>query len=187
MNENSIVTLLKAEQTVFRTTDLALFWHISDGHYLKTKIYRLVKAGKLHRVRNGIYTVRKDYDTFEAANKLVIPSYVSLRSVLATAGVIFQYDATIYSIARLSAERIMNNQRYVYRKIHDDIFFQKRGVITTGSITTATPERALLDWMYLEKDISVDNLEPLDQKECWSLLPLYNNKLLEKRLKALFD
>lgn len=53
--------------------------------------------------------------------------------------------------------------------------------------TIATPERAFLDLMYLNKDFYVDNIQPLNQALIRALLPAYQTQALEKRVIKLLN
>ncbi|MBI2981308.1 MAG: hypothetical protein HYY44_03260 [Deltaproteobacteria bacterium] len=182
----SILSVARSGQSVFKTADLALLWGIHDRDYLKNKICRLVKNGGLIRLKSGLFVWGKNYDPLLAANKIVSPSYVSLQTVLAPAGALFQFDSAIYSIAQISTEKKIGSARFVYRKIRDEILFQKRGVLIKEGASVATPERAFLDWLYLNPSISVDHPDVLDKQICLDLVPLYKNKALERRLKRCF-
>ena len=186
MYKNSILTLFRSGQSDFRTSDLAMLWNIQDKDYLKNKIYRLVKSGKLFRIRPGLFCCNKDYDPFLVANKLVFPSYVSLQTILAQAGAIFQYSSSIYSIARLSIEKKVQSTRFVYRKIRDEILFQKRGILIRENASMATKERAYLDWLYLNPSLMLDNPQVLDKQVCFDLVSIYQNTALERRLQKCF-
>lgn len=186
MYKKDIIALFKSKQTVFRTSDLSLYWQITNKNYLKTKIHRLIKNGLLIHLRYGLYALSQDYSPFELANKLVIPSYVSLHTVLVQAGAVFQYDSTIYSISQHSCQRRVQQCSFQYHKIKDEILFQKKGVQTENFFSIATPERALLDWLYLNPNGMVDNLGVFNYEACFELVELYNNKLLEKRLKHIY-
>jgi hypothetical protein len=186
MHKDSILTIVRSGQSVFRTSDLALLWNIEDRDYLKNKIYRLVKNGKLIRIRSGLFTWSQNYDSFLEANKIVSPSYVSLQTILAPAGAHFQYESSIYSIATISIEKKVQGTRFIYRKIRDDIFFQKKGIVLKGYASMATQERAFLDWLYLNPFLSLDNINILDRETCFNLVPIYQNQALERRLKKCF-
>lgn len=186
MKQNTIKSLYTSHQTVFRPGDLGLLWNIQEHTYLKTKIQRAITNGTLLRLQRGFYALQQDYNIFEAANKLVSPSYISLHTVLAKAGAVFQYDSVVYSIARTPKELVVNKQKFIYHKIHDDIFFQKTGLIVSDNVTMAIPERALLDLLYLYPKATVDHLSVINKNVCVDLLPLYHNKALTKRLHYLY-
>lgn len=186
MKESSVVQLLKSGKNVFTTQDLALLWKTTEKNYLKTKIYRLVKSGGLRRIRGGVYVIGDNFNPWEAANKLVSPSYVSLSSVLGNAGIIFQYDSAIYSIARTPKEIVADGKKYIYRRIAEDIFFLRLGIESKNGVDVASPERAILDTLYLEKDFYADNPDKINWEKCFELAPYYNNKKLTQRLNKIY-
>jgi len=51
----------------------------------------------------------------------------------------------------------------------------------------ATKERAFLDRIYVSKDYHFDNLNALDWNKVFEILPIYNNKRMEKKVKQYFD
>jgi hypothetical protein len=185
--KSPLIPLLKSGQTVFSNDDLRLYWGVDGADYLKTKIYRLVREKLLLPLASGVYSTVPDYDPLELANKLVTPSYVSLRTVLAQAGAVFQYDSAIHSVAQVTREQTVGSRTYSYRKVKDAAFLASDGILFGKNVTIATPERALLDLLYLEKDASIDNLAVFDQARCRALLPLYANAQLTRRLNALFN
>lgn len=185
MKQNSITILLKSKKTIFDLNDLALLWQINDQDYLKTKVYRLVKNKQLLRLKKGIYALDKNYNRYELANKLVKPSYVSLQTILAKKGVIFQYDGAIYSASKINKEIKIGDQKFIYRKIKDNILLHSKSIDVKTNISSASIERALIDLCYLEKDFYFDNLDKINWQKIFELALIYQNKSLIKRLKFL--
>lgn len=181
--ENSITTLLKSKKTVFSPKDLLLLWRIQDQNYLKVKIYRAIKNKQLIRLKRGVYALDETYNRYELANKLITPSYVSLQTILVRNGVQFQYDSRIWSIASYNRDFVIGAQKYIYRKVKDSILFDNSGIINEQKMSYASPERALVDLLYLEKDFYFDNLDTIDLKKCQNIAKIYNNKSLEKIIK----
>lgn len=182
-----LIPLLKSGKTVFSNKDLSLYWQIADSEYLKTKIYREVQKSDLLRLANGVYAITQDYSPLELANRLLTPSYISLRTVLAQVGALFQYDATIYSVAQRNRTTTINNREYCYCKLRESLFHLQEGITYTDGITKATPERALVDLLYLEPTASLDSLAMLDRNACIRIATLFENKQLLKRINTLFD
>src|SRR3989344_4292704 len=180
--ENSIATLLKSKKTVFTPKDLLLLWQIENPDYLKTKIYRAVKSKQLIRLRRGIYVLDNSYNRLEMANKLITPSYVSLQTILAQNGVVFQYDSRVWSVASYNREITVDGQKYVYKKIKERALFDNSGVINKENASYASPERALVDLLYLEKDAYFDNLDTIDLNKLLDIAKIYKNISLEKRV-----
>ena len=90
MGKDYLLDLMRSKKTVFTFKDLILFWGESDVNFVKKKIHRYVKAGKINAVRRGIYSKDKNYDKYELATKIYTPSYVSMETVLGATGVTFQ-------------------------------------------------------------------------------------------------
>ncbi|MBM4177614.1 hypothetical protein FJ208_02335, partial [Candidatus Gribaldobacteria bacterium] len=61
--------------------------------------------------------------------------------------------------------------------------FNGSGVKKEKEFSIATPERALLDTIYLSPKFYFDNLQPINWERCFDLVKIYNNKELVKRLK----
>ena len=75
---------------------------------------------------------------------------------------------------------------YAYRKIKGEILIVTQGILQTGNVNIATPERAFLDMLYLNKEYYFDNLAPLDKNLIIQLLPEYQSKTLTAKVKKLF-
>ncbi|HEC91405.1 MAG TPA: hypothetical protein ENI51_00165 [Candidatus Atribacteria bacterium] len=153
---------------------------------IKAKINYYVKTGKLYPIRRGIYAKDKNYDKFELATKIYTPSYISFETVLARAGVIFQFYPQIFVASYLTREITLDNQKYSYRKIKDPILTNRLGLEFKNNYWMASPERAFLDTLYLNKNYYFDNLSPLKKEKIFEILPIYKNKTLEKKVKKIY-
>lgn len=187
MNQSSIEILLKSRKTVFTTRELAYLWQISNPNTLKSKVYFLVKNKKLISLRKGLYAVVLDYNKFELANKLKSPSYIGLETVLRNSGIIFQYSSDITSIGNVSKTIKCQGINYVYHKIKDEVLFNKSDIKILDRYWISDPERAFLDTIYLSKNYYFDNLSQINWEKCFSLVEIYKNKTLKKRLKDYFQ
>ncbi len=186
MPQSSIEILLKSKKTVFTIQELAYFWKINNQNTLKSKAHLLVRNKKLTALHKGIYAVDSNYDKFELAGKLKSPSYVSLETILRKSGIIFQYGTDITSMSNVSKTIECQGVNYVYHKIKDNILFNKKGLGLLDNYYLAIPERAFLDTIYLNKNYYFDNLSCIDWKKCFSLVKIYKNKTLKRRLKEYY-
>ena len=59
------------------------------------------------------------------------------------------------------------------------------GINRENNINIATPERAFLDVMYLNKNYYFDNINPLSKKLLLEILPIYKSELLTQRVTKL--
>ena len=183
MGKDYLSILLRSENTVFTFKDVSLLWGEVDAERARKRIYRYVKSGKLYAVRRGIYAKEKSYDRLELAVKIYTPSYISFETVLAKAGIIFQFYAQIFAASYLTREITADKQAYSYRKIKDAILTDDTGVEKRDNYAVASVERAFLDLLYLNKDYYFDNLTPLDRNKIFEILPVYKNKRMEKKVK----
>lgn len=181
-----ISKILRAKNTVFTFKDISLIWGETDKNAALAGIYYYIKTGGLYRIRRGFYAKDKNYHKFELATKIFTPSYISFETVLAQAGVIFQYYGQIFAASYLTREIEADRQKYDYKKIKDSILTNHAGLENKENYTMATPERAFLDILYLNKDYYFDNLSNLDWAKVFEILPIYGgNKRMEKKVKEL--
>jgi hypothetical protein len=182
-----ISAILKSKKTVFTFKDISLLWGLTDRKSAVAGINYYVSTGDLYRIRRGIYAKDKDYDKVELASRIYTPAYVSFETVLARAGMIFQYYSQIFVASYLTRELIIDGQTYVYRKIKDTVLTDAAGVLNQDGTAIATKERALLDTIYINTDYHFDNLGALDWDRVFDILPLYNNKRMAKKVREHYD
>lgn len=181
MKKDYLLDLMRSTKTVFTFKDVVLLWGESDVNFVKKKIHRYVKVGKLHSIRRGIYSKDKNYDKYELATRIYTPSYISLETVLGAAGITFQLYGQIFALSYTTKEIECDGQKYSYKKIKDTILTNQAGIETRGNYSIASPERAFLDCLYLNKDYHFDNLSALNWKKVYELLPMYGgNKRMAK-------
>ncbi len=134
-----------------------------------------------------MYSKDKNYDKFELAVNIYTPSYISFETVLYKAGAIFQYYNSIFVASYLTRDVNVDNQKYSYRKIKDTILTNQSGIKRNNNYYIASPERAFLDVVYLNKGYHFDNLSPIEWDKVFEILPVYKNKAMEKRVKEYYD
>ena len=179
---NDIIYRIYADpRTVFRLNDIAMLLGQPDTGLLSQRLNYYVRTGRLLNPRRGFYA-KQGYNPEELACLLYTPSYISMEYVLQKAGVVFQYDSQITVASYLSREVQSNAGAFVYRKIKGEILVDTHGLRQQNNITIATPERAFLDVMYLNKEYYFDNLNPLDKGKIIKLLPIYRSEQLRKRV-----
>ena len=182
-----IYTLYKDSRTVFRLKDVAMLMGETSFDSLKLKLNYYVRTGRLQNPRKGLYC-KPDYNREELACRVFAPAYISLEYVLQRAGVVFQYDSRFTMISYLNREVEIDNQIFSFRKIKKEMLVSQQGIIQQGNTTTiATPERAFLDMIYLNGAMYFDNLHPLKRDLIEQILPIYNSKILTKRVKKILD
>ena len=179
-----ISTILRSNKTVFSVKDIMLLWGDTDTNAAKVRINYYAKSGELYRVRRGIYAKDKNYNKLELSTKIFTPSYVSFETVLAGAGVVFQYYSQIFVASYLTREIVADNQTYFYKRIKDAILTNRAGIANQENYSIASPERAFLDVIYVYKDYHFDSLSSLNWDKVCEILPIYGgNKRMEKKVK----
>ena len=176
--------LLRSSKTVFSTKDVALVWGEERENTVSARLNKYVKAGKLMRVRRGLYAKDKNYDKFELATKIYTPSYISFETVLAKAGAIFQLYGQIFVASYVTREIAIDGQTYSYKRIRDSILTNHIGVEAKDNYYIASPERAFLDVVYSHKGYHFDNLSSLNWERVFEILPIYKNKSMEKKVRT---
>jgi len=181
-----IYTLYNDERTVFRLKDVALLMGEANFNSLNMKLNYYVRTGRLQNPRKGLYC-KLNYNRQELACRIFAPTYISMEYVLQKAGVIFQYDSRFTMLSYLSREIEIENQIFSFRKIKNDLLMSQQGIEQQGNTTTiAIPERAFLDMLYLNGVMYFDNLNPLNRDLIEEILPIYNSKILHKRVQKIF-
>lgn len=169
----------KLDQTVFTFSDLSSAVPEYSGGKLKSALKYAVQKGDIIRISKGIYSISKDYSRQEFANKYRSPSYVSLYTVLVESGIVFQPYSSIYLISNRSQEIEVDSQKYIYRKIKDNILLNPFGINNIGNVSKASPERAICDKLYLDRSEYFDNLRNIN----WDLVSQLNEEVYNNNPK----
>ena len=144
------------DEPVFET-GLLLAGNVSPGD-VQRQLSRWHAAGRLHQLRRGVYALAPPFQKikphpFTVANHLAHGSYVSCQSALAYHSLIPEYTPVTTSVTTGRAgqwETPLGN--YTYRRIQIKLL-QGYYLIEVGggqSAFVATPEKALLDLVYLQ-------------------------------------
>lgn len=182
-----IEILLRSPQTVFSTKDIALLWGEQREVNVRVRLSNYVKRGKLIRVHRGIYAKDKNYNCFELATKIYTPSYISFETVLTRAGINFQYYNSIFVASYITREISAGGQKISFIRMKDYVLSNTAGIEHTEGYSIASKERAFLDRIYKSKDYHFDHLDVLDWGKVFEILPIYNNKRMDKKVKKYFE
>ena len=128
-----------------------------DPADMRKQLSRWVRAGKIIQLRRGLYTLAEPYrkvtpEPFLIANRLNEPSYVSLQSALAHHGLIPEWVPAVTSVTTARPEEVDTPLgRFIYRHCKRPLFFgfQEVDLGQGQAAFVATPEKALLDLVYL--------------------------------------
>lgn len=153
-----------------------------DPKDVRRQLSRWTKAGRLYQLRRGLYTLAPPFQKvkphpFVIANRMVPGSYVSNQSALAHYGLIPEYVPVITSVTTARPGRWDTPLgRYEFRHVKTSRMNDYKLLELGGGQQAfiATPEKALLDLIYLQPDgdspeylreLRLQNLDRLDLGE----------------------
>lgn len=145
---------------------------------IRLQLSRWTKSGRIYQLRRGLYAVAPPYQKtrphpFVIANRLQRASYVSLQSALAFYGLIPDVVTVTSSITTRRPEQLKTPLGdFNFRHVRPGLLFGYRMIDLGGQqALVATPEKALLDLVYLQpggenldylRELRLQNLENLD-------------------------
>ena len=168
---------IAGDQPVFDTS-LLLAGDV-DRANVHRQLSRWTKAGRLYQLRRRVYALAPPFQKvkphpFLVANRMVQPSYVSLQSALSHYALIPEAVPVTTSVTTLRPCRWDTPLgSYAFRRIKTALFQDYRllHVDDEQEAFVASPEKALLDLIYLEpgadsdaylEELRLQNLEVLD-------------------------
>ncbi|MBI4257212.1 hypothetical protein HY626_04115 [Candidatus Uhrbacteria bacterium] len=156
---------------------------------LKVQLSQWKKKGWVRALRRGLYVLSPEERTHEPslfylANQIYIPSYVSLESALALYGLIPEFVAATTSVSVRKTARFRNDfGLFTYQQVCRGGFRGFRSIPGANdiSILVASPEKALVDFFYL----NLASFNPGDRAQ-WSESYRFQNcsQLQPAELKA---
>lgn len=186
MNTDMILKLYSRPETVFTIDEVCQLFPGISYESIRDRLYYFTKVGKLKKLHQSVYA-KKGYNPFELANKLYKPSYISLETVLAREGVVFQYYETIFAVSYLTRTVIVGDIKIQYRQIKGEALTNTTGIHEKNGYHIATLERAFCDAVYIYKNYHFDNLGALDWEKVKSIQGIYKNRAFEKRIKEYYN
>ena len=175
-------------------------WH---PDFDKNNLTRWTKRRLLIKLRQGFYAFPEYLNSrgfaFYVSGRIYKPSYISLHTALAFYGMIPEAVVQITAVSSLKTEEFVNDfGTYSYKKMREDLIFgyelMKFGERT---IQFATPEKALLDLLYLYpfyntpdemKELRLDEdymQDELNRERLTEYAARFNSKALDRRVKLM--
>lgn len=157
--------LLKQQQQLFHTNDLALLWQVDNPNTLYTTIKRYVQRGILIKIHKGFYStipLEKIDPVRLGMGYLHGFAYLSTESVLTTAGIMFQSSSYITLVAAVSRKFTIGGDDYLVRQMKGKFLYQTVGIEEKEGIRLATVERAVADLLYFHPSYHFDNRGGID-------------------------
>jgi len=174
-----------------------------DPKLIRIQLSRWVKAGKIYQLRRGLYSIAPPYQRrqphpFLVANHLQKASYVSLQSALSFYGLIPEVVNITTSVSTGRPERLETPLgTYEFRHIKTELLFGYRmAELGEQSALIATPEKALLDLIYLQpggdttvylKELRLQNTEKLNKDLLRNQSEKFNTPKLQNAVKGILQ
>jgi predicted transcriptional regulator of viral defense system len=163
---------------------------------VRRQLDRWVKSGRLIQLRRGVYSLAPPYQAeaphpFLVANHLRKPSYVSLQSALSHYGMIPEFVPVTTSVTTGRPEELQTPLGgFLFRHLKKTAFFgYAQTEISRGqSVFLASPEKALLDLLYLTPGsdspeyLTELRFEPLGGFD-WHVLRMHAERYKSPKLK----
>lgn len=181
MNDNFLIRLYSSPETVFTIHEISQTFRAVSYKSVRDRLHYFTKTGKLQRIHRGIYA-KPSYNPLELANKLYTPSYISLETVLAKEGVVFQYYETVFLASYLTRTLTVGGTEIQYRQLKGSVLTNTQGIEQRVGYAIASLERAFLDAVYIYKDYHFDNLGVIDWQKIDGLKSIYKSDAFEKRI-----
>lgn len=186
VSHSKIETLFLSGRQVFNVEDLCLCWQMEGAKDVAQLASYYVKEQRLFRLKNGLYSIIANPDTLQIAQKVLTPSYVTYQSALKYWGINFQVYPNIHS-ASLSRRRIqVQDVCYEYHQFPNALFFSPLGIVQKTGFAIASPERAIIDSLYINPTTGFDNLENINVSNLHKLAQFYNKPRIWKALLYYF-
>jgi predicted transcriptional regulator of viral defense system len=160
-------SLIKIDQRLFHTGDLALLWNLNNPHSVRVAASRYIKNGIFTPVQRGLYSTvpLSKLDAYElGASILHSYCYVSTETILAKEGIISQEPVSVTLISGKSKMFEAADHSYISRKMKNMALFNPEGIITVDNHYEATPERAVADMLYYDPTYYFDLPNRIDWK-----------------------
>ncbi|OGK16216.1 hypothetical protein A2690_03180 [Candidatus Roizmanbacteria bacterium RIFCSPHIGHO2_01_FULL_39_12b] len=160
--------LLKQDQKLFHTGDLALLWGITNKNTLYTAVKRYVQKGILIPIHKGFYAVvalDQINPSRIAIGFLHRFAYVSCETVLLKNNIIFQSPNYITLITDISKSFSVAGYEFKVRKMKDQYLHNDFAVHNINGVLTANLERSVADMLYFNPHYHFDNRAGIDWKK----------------------
>lgn len=146
---------------IFTINDVYKFFSDKKDYWVRQKLSRYLKNYFIFKIKRGLYCFDKEkINPLVLANILYQPSYVSCQSALFYYGVIPDVPHSTTSVTTTTTKNIKTSfGDFIYYKFKKELFFGFKALkIGNYFLKIAHPEKALLDFFYLNKIKSIDEL-----------------------------
>ena len=172
MNWTTILTEEARNNCIVRTENLARKHKLSE-RVVRDALRRYEARGLVERVSTKIYInhFNQQFSPRDLVNVLRPRSYISLESALVERGIITQSPSILTCVTPGYPQSFRGKSvSIVYRKISPELYWGYEEKATRyNKYLIAEPEKALLDWIYLNRQEGLPT--PLDELHLQILIP----------------
>lgn len=172
MNWTTILTEEARNNCIVRTDDLARKHKLSE-RVVRDALRRYEARGLVERVSTKTYInhFNQQFSPNDLVKVLRPRSYISLESALVERGIITQSPSILTCVTPGYPQSFRNKSvSIVYRKISPELYWGFEEKATRyNKYLIAEPEKALLDWIYLNRQEGLPT--PLDELQLQFLTP----------------
>jgi len=189
------------EYPIFTASEAKLIFFDQKNILIQVSFW--VKKGYLEKIKKGLYilsSARKKINPMILAGKIYEPSYLSLEFALNYYGIIPDIPGTFTSVTSRTTKYFKNKFGYfTYQKIKPVFFggYETR-IEKNVSFNIATPEKALMDFLYLNKnrfaadfnfwkEMRIDGDFKFQKKKLESYKEIYADKKVNKLLESVLN
>ena len=148
---DAALQLKKLEVTVFTTNDAATLLQITSSHASHI-LNHLGKAGILFKLYKGLWGFKGQVDRLALPSYLSapFPAYISLQTALQIHGIIEQIPEVVYAVSTARTRRYKTKIATISLHHLNMNFFFGYEYTADPAILIATPEKALIDYLYFK-------------------------------------
>ncbi|PYU58091.1 MAG: hypothetical protein DMG55_17945 [Acidobacteria bacterium] len=172
MNWTTILTEEARNNCIVRTENLARKHKLSE-RVVRDALRRYEARGLVERVSTKLYInhFNQQFSPRDLVNVLRPRSYISLESALVERGIITQSPSILTCVTPGYPQSFRGKSvSIVYRKISSELYWGYEEKATRyNNYLIAEPEKALLDWIYLNRQEGLPT--PLDELHLQFLIP----------------
>lgn len=189
----AIRRLRDAGMAAFETSDASALLGLASSHASRM-LERLSDAGQVIRLKRGVWAFPDRIEPLQIPDHLTapLPCYISLQSALFYHGLISQIPNVVYAVSTARTRRWTTPLATVSIHHLNPGFFFGFETAGNGAIPMATPEKAVLDCLYLSSAKSrlfarlpeLDLHEGFDIDKAHHLLDQVPSPGLRKTLRA---
>jgi hypothetical protein len=164
MNWTTILTNEARSNCVLRLEELSRKYKRSEP-VVRNSLRRYEQKGLVERVSSKLYInhLNQQFSPQDLVNNIRPKSYISLESALVEKGIINQSPSAFTCVSPVHSQSYHSKSaNIIYRKISSDLYWGYEEKATRyNKYLLAEPEKALLDWIYLNRQEGLPT--PLDE------------------------